>query len=131
MSLSIIDPSCANSSRVAAWRPAAITLLVGSDVTSVAVAADAPRTALQAGPVAVTFGGFITALESVYRDHNETADIGSNSNTAIPFPYQPNEQISEFRENARQSRLSVLAQGPHTGAMGAEGYPPPNNRKSQ
>ncbi|MGH8211297.1 MAG: hypothetical protein ACRETD_00650 [Steroidobacteraceae bacterium] len=74
-----------------------------------------------AGPVAVTLGGFM-ALESVYRNKNETADIGSNYNTGIPFAYQPNDHISEFRESARQSRFSLLAQGPHMGAMSAEGY---------
>ena len=76
---------------------------------------------VHAGPVNVTFGGF-TALESVYRDHNETADIGSNYNTSIPFPYQANDHVSEFRESARQSRLSILAQTPRSGSYSAEGY---------
>jgi hypothetical protein len=77
--------------------------------------------AVTAGPLTLTFGGFM-ALESVYRNKNETADIGSNYNTGIPFAYQPNAHISEFRESARQSRFSLLAQGPHTGSMSAEGY---------
>jgi len=99
MSPSIVDPSCANSSRAAAWRPAAITLLVGSDVTSV--------------------------------HWSQSIAITMRPPTSVRTLYQPNEHISEFRETARQSRLSILAQGPHTGAMSAEGYPPPNNRKSQ
>lgn len=78
-------------------------------------------TGLKAGPVTLTFGGYM-ALESVYRNKNETADIGSNYNTAIPYAYQPNGHITEFRESARQSRLSLLAQGPKTGSMSAEGY---------
>lgn len=76
---------------------------------------------LHAGPVTLTFGGFM-ALETVYRNKNETADIGSNYNTAIPYAYQPNAHISEFRESARQSRFSLLAQGPQMGGMTAEGY---------
>ncbi len=82
-------------------------------------AADAPTVA--AGPVTLTFGGF-AAFESVYRSKNESADIGSNYNTAIPFDYQTNAHISEFRESARQSRFSLLAQGPHSDAWRAEGY---------
>jgi hypothetical protein len=76
---------------------------------------------VKAGPLTLTFGGF-TALESVYRNKNETADIGSNYNTGIPFAYQPNAHISEFRESARQSRFAFLAQGPQTGSLSAEGY---------
>src|ERR1700720_2312184 len=56
---------------------------------------------VKAGPVTLTFGGF-TALETLYRNKNQTADIGSNYNTGIPFAYQPNAHISEFRESARQ-----------------------------
>jgi hypothetical protein len=76
---------------------------------------------VKAGPVTLTFGGF-TALESVYRNKNETADIGSNYNSAIPYTYQPNSHISEFRESARQSRFSLLAQGPKAGGWSGEGY---------
>jgi hypothetical protein len=59
--------------------------------------------------VTVTLGGF-AALESVYRTHNETADIGS-SFAAIPYPNVAVGHTSEFRFSARQSRFSVLAQG--------------------
>lgn len=75
----------------------------------------------QAGPVGLTFGGF-TALESVYRSKNEVADIGSSYNSAIPFAYQANDYISEFRESARQSRFALLAQGPQGDAWSAQGY---------
>jgi hypothetical protein len=84
-----------------------------------AAASGAPT--VKAGPVTLTFGGF-TALESVYRNKNETADIGSNYNGAIPYTYQPNAHISEFRETARQSRFSLLAQGPKAGGYQGEAY---------
>jgi len=58
----------------------------------------------------------------VYRNKNETADIGSNYNTGIPYAYQPNAHISEFRETARQSRFSFLAQGPKAGGWQGEAY---------
>lgn len=86
-----------------------------------APAATSSSPTLKAGPVTLTFGGFM-AFESVYRNKNETADIGSNYNTAIPFAYQPNGHVSEFRETARQSRFSLLAQAPATGSLAAEGY---------
>ena len=76
----------------------------------------------QAGPLNVTFGGF-TALETVYRSKNETADIGSNYNTAIPFNYQPKAHFDEFRESARQSRFAMLAQGPQDGDWSARELP--------
>ncbi len=77
--------------------------------------------ALHAGPVTLTFGGFME-LGTIYRNRNETADIGSNWNTAIPFPNSPNYGLDEFRMSARQSRLSLLAQGPQHGSSRAEGY---------
>jgi hypothetical protein len=89
--------------------------------TPAAAASSSSAPTVKAGPVTLTFGGF-TALESVYRNKNETADIGSNYNSAIPFAYQPNAHISEFRESARQSRFSMLAQGPKTGGWSGEGY---------
>jgi hypothetical protein len=76
---------------------------------------------LHAGPVTVTFGGF-TELAGIYRDKNETADVGSNFNTAIPYPNSPNNALSEFRLSARQSRLAILAQGPQDGDTRMEGY---------
>jgi hypothetical protein len=109
----------ANPVRLAVRCAVACALFVGS--TTAVLAADAAPGAVQAGPVRLTFGGF-TALETVYRDKNETADIGSNFNSAIPFDYQANAHVSEFRETARQSRFSLLAQGPADGAMSAEGY---------
>jgi hypothetical protein len=89
-------------------------------------AAAAPKAAsssptLKAGPLTLTFGGYAEGA-SIYRNKNEVADISSNFNTAIPFAFQPNAHISEFRESARQSRFSLLAQGPHKGSLSAEAY---------
>ncbi|HTY48552.1 MAG TPA: hypothetical protein VMB48_02545 [Steroidobacteraceae bacterium] len=76
--------------------------------------------AIQAGPVTLTFGGF-TELATIYRNKDETADVGSSFN-AIPMGSNQQSYISEFRESARQSRLSLLAQGePYDGAK-AEAY---------
>ncbi len=84
-------------------------------------AANPSNPTLKAGPVTLTFGGYM-ALETVYRNKNETADIGSNYNSAIPYAYQTNAHVSEFRESARQSRFSLLAQGPKSGSLSGEGY---------
>jgi len=59
--------------------------------------------------VNITLGGFLAA-ESIYRQHNTGSDIASNYNT-IPFKNVPQGHTSEFRLSARQSRVSLLAQG--------------------
>ncbi|HZP92066.1 MAG TPA: hypothetical protein VFB20_04195 [Burkholderiales bacterium] len=56
------------------------------------------------------FGGFIEAA-GIYRSRNETADVNSSFNAGMPLPNNPNYRLSEFRESARQSRLSALAEG--------------------
>ena len=89
--------------------------------TAKASSASSSAPTFKAGPLTLTFGGFM-AFESVYRSKNEVADIGSNYNTAIPFAYQPNAHVSEFRASARQSRLSLLVAGPHSGSLSGEGY---------
>jgi hypothetical protein len=76
---------------------------------------------LQAGPLTISFGGF-TALETVWRSKNETADIGSNYNTGIPYAYSSNAYLDEFRESARQSRFALLVQGPEGGGWSAQSY---------
>ncbi len=77
----------------------------------------------------ITVGGFVEAA-GIYRSKNETADVGSNFNTGLPFAYQagtsktvtspslpgapnvvnPNAHISELRGTARQSRITALAE---------------------
>lgn len=61
------------------------------------------------GPAKVTLGGFLAA-ETLYRSRNEGADIGSTF-SGIPFPATNTAHTSELRFSARQSRLSILAQG--------------------
>ena len=63
------------------------------------------------GGVTVTLGGFIEAA-GIVRSRNEVADISSNFNTGIPFPQSPLYHEQEFRGSARQSRLSLLVEGP-------------------
>jgi hypothetical protein len=89
--------------------------------TPAAAAAPSEGPGFQAGPVTVTFGGF-TELATIFRNRNQVADVGSNWNGGIPFPNSANAHTSEFRESARQSRLTILAQGPQDGNALAEGY---------
>jgi hypothetical protein len=83
-----------------------------------AVAADVPVTPgpvkAKAAPavlpaVKVTLGGFLAA-ETVWRQRNETADMGSNFG-AIPYPFSPMFNENEFRASARQSRISLKVEG--------------------
>ena len=73
---------------------------------------------LHAGPVDVTFGGF-TELASIYRSKDESADVGSSFN-GVPMGNTEQSNVSEFRETARQSRLSMLAQTQDMGGYKAE-----------
>jgi hypothetical protein len=60
--------------------------------------------------VHATFGGFIEAA-GIDRSKNESQDVNSNANTSIPFNNSTNGHQSEFRESARQSRVSWLMEG--------------------
>ena len=59
--------------------------------------------------VKVTLGGFLAA-ETVWRSRNEVTDMGSNFG-AIPYPFSPLYNESEFHGSARQSRISLKAEG--------------------
>jgi len=77
---------------------------------STAVAAVKPKTdKLYYKGVSITMGGF-AAAESVYRSHDETADIGS-SYAKLPFPNDPASRTGETHLTGRQSRYSLLVQG--------------------
>ncbi len=76
---------------------------------------------IKAGPLTVTLGGF-AELTGIYRNRNEVADVSTNFNTGVPFPSSAQYHVSEFRETARQSRLSILTQGSHDGDASAEAY---------
>jgi hypothetical protein len=80
-----------------------------------------PMGTFRLGGVTVTLGGFLAA-ESVWRERNEVADIGSNYNTAIPFPNSPLYHENEFRGSARQSRISLLMQGDASPSIHLAGY---------
>jgi len=123
----VIDSTTISAPRSPWLRTAAgvaIAALLGGAVLGMPKSAwggDAPSTAIQAGPLRLTFGGF-TALEGVERNRAEGADIGSDFNTGIPFPYQSIYHMSEFRESARQSRFSLLVQSSLSDAISAEAY---------
>jgi hypothetical protein len=61
------------------------------------------------------------AGEAVWRERNETADIGSNFN-AIPFTHSTNAELSEFRGSARQSRIGLAAEGKPSDNVKLQGY---------
>jgi hypothetical protein len=74
------------------------------------------QAATEDNPIAIRFkgitltpGGFI-AGETVFRNKAESADINTAFNN-IPFPGNPGGQTTEFNGTARQSRLSLLAEG--------------------
>jgi type II secretory pathway pseudopilin PulG len=88
-----------------------------------AVAAVAPKTdKIYYKGVTVTLGGF-AAIESVYRSHNEAADIGSTY-SGLPLPYVSSgaSRTAEYRETARQSRISLMAEGLVTPDIKLTGY---------
>lgn len=60
--------------------------------------------------VSATFGGYIESA-SAYRSKFEGQDVNSNFNTSIPFENNANAHQTEFRESARQSRISLLLKG--------------------
>ena len=70
--------------------------------------------------ITVTLGGF-AAAEGVYRTKNDVADIGSNY-SKIPYNNATLAHTDELRGTARQSRLSILAQGNLTPDMVAAFY---------
>jgi hypothetical protein len=59
--------------------------------------------------VTFTPGGFLAA-EGIYRSKNNASDISSNF-SRIPFDNSPLAHTDELRFTARQTRLSLLAQG--------------------
>jgi hypothetical protein len=74
------------------------------------VAANKPKTdKIYYKGISITMGGFAEAA-SIYRDHDETADI-SSSFSKIPFANDRAGHTGETRFTGRQSRYSILAQG--------------------
>jgi hypothetical protein len=91
-----------------------------SSVSAPSAAASGKYEGIQAGPLNLKFDGFLE-LSGIYRSRNEVSDVGSNYN-AIPYGNAPSHYLNEFRESARQSRLSLLVSGPDNGHQHAEGY---------
>lgn len=81
---------------------------------------DNKKPVLWDGPVAVTLGGFID-MTMAYRSRNMVGDIATSFQN-IPFANSANHRVTEYRPSARQSRLSLLLQGPSDGNQGVEGY---------
>ena len=105
-------------------RPVSIAAAVALSLAAAAASTPAQAQSappIQTGPLTLTFGGF-AELATVFRNRNQSADVGSDFNTGIPFNNNPNSQVSEFRESARQSRFSLLAQGQEYGGIKAEAY---------
>ena len=69
--------------------------------------------------IMITPGGFFAA-EGLYRSGAENADINT-SWASIPYEAQSMAYLSEFRASARQTRLSLRADGP-LGQAAAAGY---------
>ena len=59
--------------------------------------------------ITLTPGGFFAA-ESVWRQRGLAADINTPFNS-VPFPGSSQSDLSEFNASARQSRISMLAEG--------------------
>src|SRR6202161_4404677 len=59
--------------------------------------------------ITITPGGFLAA-ETVFRNKATGGDINTPLNS-IPFPGNPGGQTTEWNASARQSRLSMLAEG--------------------
>jgi hypothetical protein len=59
--------------------------------------------------ITLTPGGFFEAA-GIYRTHNENGDVTSTFGN-IPFSGTANSHLSEFRGAARQTRISMLAEG--------------------
>lgn len=72
------------------------------------------------GGVKWTLGGFLAA-ESIYRSKNEAADVASSYNS-IPYNNSHYAHTDEFAYSARQSRLSLLAQGDVSDTIHVAGY---------
>jgi hypothetical protein len=85
------------------------------------VAAVAPKTdKLYYKGIGITLGGF-AAMETVFRSRGEGADI-SSSYSGLPLNNTPTAHTAEDRFTARQSRLSLLAQGDVSKTIHLSGY---------
>jgi hypothetical protein len=93
---------------------------IPSEVKTAVAAATPPNDKLYFKGITITPGGFL-AMETVYRSHQEGADIGS-SFSGVPLPNVTTSHSPEDRFTARQSRLSLLAQGDVSSTIHLTGY---------
>ncbi|MFA4846287.1 MAG: hypothetical protein WC654_07070, partial [Patescibacteria group bacterium] len=70
--------------------------------------------------VSVKLGGYV-AMEGVYRDRSQDGDISTNYNT-ITLGHTAASNRGEFRGSARQTRLSLLAEGKASPNMNLGAY---------
>lgn len=98
------------SSAATAAREATLNPSAGGTKTAETAPAGGGIVLANKNNIKLTLGGFIEAA-GIYRGRSESTDMASNFTTGIPFPNAPANHLSEFRESARQSRLSLLAQG--------------------
>ena len=70
--------------------------------------------------VKLTWGGFFSA-DAIWRQHSMVMDSNTTFN-AIPYPFSPLYGENEFRASARQSRISLLVEGPLTATQKLSGY---------
>jgi hypothetical protein len=77
-----------------------------ADVKKASSSSDRPGK-FTVGGFNLQFGGYVESA-GIYRSGNESADVGSNFGSGIPFGSNPNSRTSEFRQSSRQSRLSLL-----------------------
>jgi hypothetical protein len=74
----------------------------------------------QPAGVKVTLGGFVAA-ETVFRTRNQVNDMGTVFN-AVPYPFSPLYHEREFHASARQSQISLLAEGSIDAVQKLAGY---------
>ena len=96
-----------------------------------------PQKGATYGGINLQVGGFIEAA-SIYRSRDDVADVGSTF-SGIPFASNSRYNVDELRGTARQSRLSLLAQGDYSPTTHLAAYyemdflgagPPSNSNES-
>jgi hypothetical protein len=70
--------------------------------------------------VKLTWGGYFSA-DAVWRQHSTVQD-SNTSFGSIPYPFSPLYGENEFRASARQSRISLLVEGPLAATQKLSGY---------
>jgi hypothetical protein len=108
--------SAAPANAVASVRNEVSDLKSNVDSTTASVQETKKSVASLESPMAIHFkgitltpGGYLDAA-GIYRTHNENGDVASTFGN-IPFSGSANSHLSEFRGTARQSRMTLLAEG--------------------